>query len=270
MRFNSIIFVFALSSYFLPSAVNAQVAYVTNIGIGNKSMSVKIGNRESRALFTSLDASWSVVKNNWFTSISYEQSLKDGLQYYSEDIIQNGSKVGYSNGVIVHTRADISLTVGFRLFNNVSLFAGFREGQTDSYLSAIQKQTDVEGISSHGKIKSNGVFAGINFSHRFSGNSSISASIAMAKLNGSASLAEPYVDTSSFQNVASFPSTVEGGALGFSYVVSWSNPISEKSAINIKVKLHRYHFDDQQVYQGVDLSYDENFTTGLVEFTYRL
>lgn len=273
MRYLSIVAVILGGGLILASqSAMAQVSYITNIGIGNKSMTVKIGERESHALFTSLDASWSVVKNRWFASISYEQSIKDGLQYYSEDIVQNGAKVGYANGIIIHSRADLSLTAGFQLFSGISLFAGVREGQTDSYLSALQKQSSVEGISSHGKIKSNGVFAGVSLSHRFAGGSSVSASVAMAKLNGSASLAEPYVDTTSFQYSSSFPSTVEGDALGFSYVLGWSNPLGERSAINLKAKLHRYHFEDNQVslHGGVDLSYDENFTTGMIEFTYRI
>lgn len=272
MELYRIISVVVLLGFALSGRVTmAQSNYVANIGIGNKLMAVQIGSRESRAQFTSMDASWSVINGNWFASMNLEQSLKDGLQFYNEDILQNGSKIGYANGVIIHTRTDASLTVGYRLFASTSLFAGYREGQTESYLSAIRKDNSaVEGISSHGKIKSRGMFAGLSVSHRFAGSSSLSASVAVAKLTGSASLAEPYVDTTSFQSDPSFPSDVKGDAVGFSYVMTWSNPISDRASLNLKAKIHRYHFEDQKVYKGVDLSYNENFTTSLLELTYRL
>jgi len=247
--------------------------YVTNLGIGNKSMFVDIGERNFKVLFTSLDASWSVVKGDWFTSIGYEQSIKDGLQTYDQSVDFGGGNKVESKGIIVHERSDVSLTLGYRVSGAVSLFVGVRQGQTGSYLSATKiDSTTVQGISSYARIKSSGVFAGINLSYRFSDNSSLSGSVAMAKLTGSASLAEPYVDTSNYKDAApgTIPSTVDGDALGFSYVLAWSNPISEKAAINLKAKLHRYHFDDKRAAGGFDLSYDENFTSGLVEFTYRL
>jgi len=266
-------FVLLALGFMLLSAITVQAKplYLANIGIGNKSMAVNIGQRSLKSSFTSLDFSFSRVNNNWFTSLNYEQSLKDGMQSYDQQLLDsNGASIGYANGVAIHSRADISLTVGYRLIDAVSVFAGVRKGQTDSYLSAIKKESSVvDGISSHGQIISKGAFAGINVNHRFSGNSSISASIAMAKLQGSASRSEPYVDTTNI-DPNKFPPTVNGDALGFSYTLSWSNPISDKASINIKAILHRYHFEDYNVSNGIDLSYDENFSTALLELTYLL
>lgn len=251
---------------FAPSSYAAS-SYVGDVGVSNKHMDVKIRDRQFEASFVSLDLSSTVLRGNWFASIAVEQSIKDDIEVI--DVVNTTDGIE-DHGLLFLSRQDFSLTTGYRLLPKMTVFAGYRRGLTRTYLNAQRTQGSVRSdLVSRAEIKSDGVFAGVSFNHRFASGNSLGLSAAIAKLTGSATLSDPFADSANLATIANVPDVIEGQALGLSYTLSWSMPVSNQTAINLRYKLHRYTFDHKQPFQGLDFSYRENFDIFTIDMTHR-
>lgn len=210
-----------------------------NIGIGNKTMDVKIRDRTFDAQFTMLNMALSASFGAVYTSLGLERSIQD-------DVRTDGA------GLLFYSREDTSLTAGYNIGSSMTLFAGVIQSLTTTFYN---------NPNSQGDIKSFGAFAGGGFNHRLGSGSVLGLSIAVAKLSGEVTLNEPFVDRSIFPPAIDAPQNIDGSAVGLSYVASWTASITKSTSYNVLVKLHRYTFDDQVVFGGIDLSYNENVST---------
>jgi hypothetical protein len=215
--------------------------FVGQAAIGQKGMELVIREQEFSPSFTTLDLSITAVKNKFYTSLAHERSIKDDIETDP-------------TGLIFYSRLDTNLTFGYSLRENWNLFGGYRWGDTDMYYD-----DNVNQLSRSFGASSEGIFLGASYSHGFK-KGTLSTSIAIASLKGEVSLTEPLVDTTAF-TVITPPDVVEGDALGSSYSFVWTGEVSENTTYNLGLRIHRYTFDDKKVFAGLDLSYDENFTT---------
>lgn len=227
-----------------------QSAYAIDVvakaAVGNKSSELIIRDRKFTPDFVTLDLSLTGTHGRYFLTVNDEFSIKDAIETDP-------------NGLIFYSRQDINITFGYS-FDFATVFGGFRSGKTDAHYTA---NNGAFGTSS------DGFYLGANRSHYFEGRGSLSGSLAIASLNGEVSLSEPFVDTSAFVVGPTPPENIKGSAVGLSLGISWSGQVSEDTIYNIDLKINQFDFEDDVVFGGLDLSYEENFTTisiGLTHF----
>jgi len=220
--------------------------FVGKIAFGVKNMDFKIRTRSFTPTFNTLDFVVTALKGPFYISLDHELSIKD--------------PVGIDpNGLIFYSRTDTNLTFGYSVNDWLGVFAGFRKGETEA------KYTANNGAFGN---TSDGFYLGVSGSHYVEGRGNFSASFALANLSGEVALSEPFVDTSVFLVGATPPSSIKGSALGFSLGLSWTTDVSESTLFGADIKIHQYEFEDDVVFGGLDLTYEENFTTFYIGLTH--
>lgn len=219
------------------SAESGSLDYFVDLGMSSKQMNLSIRERDFEAEFLTLDLAFTVAYDKFFASFVYEPSVKD-------DVRSDG------NGLIFYSREDTTLTAGMNVWPGVSVFGGYRQGTTSSYYSVSNDESLVE---------SNGVFAGVSYNQSFKDKGSAVVSLAIAQLSGSVSLKEPFVDRGTIPGTP--PDQIDGDALGFSLGLRWVGQLSDVSTYNLGLKIHRYEFEDNTNFGGLDLSFKEDFTS---------
>lgn len=221
---------------------------VSGVSIGNKSMQLKIRDREFTPSFVSMDFFVTALLGKTYIAINYEQSIKDDIQSATAE-----TGVGTVRGLIYYSRSDASLTIGYPVFKHLDIFGGYRQGETSAYWSVT---SDSFGSSSQG------VFLGGSTSYAVSNKGAIGFSLAIASLQGDVSLREPFVNTQSILALnPNPPNDIKGSAIGYSLGLNWSGGISKDTSYVVAYKLHLYEFEDDDKFGGLDLSYEENFST---------
>lgn len=218
---------------------------VSGVSIGNKSMQLTIRDRDFTPSFVSLDFFVTVLLGKTYISLNHEQSIKDD--------IESAEDAAGVRGLIYYSRSDTNLTIGYPVFKHLNIFGGYRQGETSAYWSVT---SDSFGTSSQG------VFLGGSTSYEVGNKGAIGFSLAIASLQGKVSLVEPFVDTQSILALnPNPPSDIEGTAVGYSLGLNWSGGISKDTSYVVAYKLHLYEFEDADKFGGLDLSYEENFST---------
>lgn len=231
----------------MPVSYNTAYAidFIVKAAMGNKSSELIIRDRNFTPDFITLDLSLTATHDRYFLTINNEVSLKDAIETDP-------------NGLIFFSRQDTNITFGYS-FDIASVFAGWRTGETSAYFT---------GNSESFGTKSDGFYLGASKSYQFKDKGRLSGSLAIAQLNGEVSLTEPFVDTSAFVVGAPPPEVINGSALGFSVGIGWSGQVSEDTLYSIDYKLNQFDFEDDVVFGGLDLSYEENFSTFYIGLTH--
>ena len=222
-------------------ADEASLEFIGKIGSSVKNMELIIDDGTFNAQFTTLDISLTTAYNKLYLTLSHERSIQD-------DIISALDSNG-NPGLLFLSRQDNALTAGYNLWRNTSLFGGFRQGKTESHFNLSNQKLNV---------KSDGIFGGISYNHSVDNNNTIGLSIAAAQLSGEATLAEPFTVR---PNVPAVPENIDGDALGYSFSINWLSALSSTTNFNAGFKVQRYEFEDQVIFGGIDLSYEENYTS---------
>jgi hypothetical protein len=233
-------FVSILAGVQAVSAAEKQKLKVSGgLALSNKNMELIIRDRQFTPEFTSLALSLTGGIGNFYLTFNHDQSIKDDIE-------------ADSAGLIFYSRRDSSLALSYVLSRQWRLSAGYRAGETESFYTV---SNDEFGTSEEG------FFVGGNFSYSFGKKGTASTSLAIAQLDGEVSLREPFVDTSAFVVGSPPPQNIEGDALGYSFGLAWTDLITERTRYSVGLRIHRYDFEDTQVYGGLDLSYQLNFNS---------
>lgn len=232
----------------------SAIDIIAKAALGKQSYELIIRDRSFTPVFTTVDLSLTGVHDRYFLTLNYAFSIESEIETDP-------------NGLIFYSREDINLTFGYS-FDAFSVFAGYRNGATDANYGT--SETNYQGKRDFG-TKADGFYVGTSASYYFEGKGSLSGSIAIAALDGEVSLSEPFVDTSAFiPGVGPTPpENIKGSAVGFSLGIGWSGQISENTLYNIDLKINQFDFEDDVVFGGLDLSYEENLNTisiGLTHF----
>ena len=224
----------------------SAVDIITKAALGQKHYELIIRDRSFTPVFTTVDLSLTGVRERYILTLNYDFSIDSEIETDP-------------NGLIFYSREDINLTFGYSL-DQFNIFAGYRTGKTDA---------NYTGNNSAFGTTSDGFYIGASKSYYFEGKGSLSGSIAIAALDGEVSLSEPFVDTSAFVVGDPPPDKIKGSAVGLSLAIGWSGEVSENTLYNIDLKINQFDFEDDVVYGGLDLSYEENLNTisiGLTHF----
>ena len=224
-----------------------EIDVVVKTAITQKSLDLSIRDRSFSPTYNTLDIAITGAMGRYYLTLDHDFSIKDSIE-------------NDPNGLIFSSRSDTSLTLGYSILQWLSVFTGYRTGETKAFYSA---NNDSFGNTS------DGFYLGVNGNHYFEDKGSLSLSLAIASLQGEVALSEPFVDTSVFLVGNPPPAEINGSAIGYSFGLSWTGKYSADTNYNIGIKLQRYEFEDDVVFGGLDLSYDENFNTisiGLTHF----
>lgn len=246
MRYNtlairSVLFLLLVMGF---TQVTHAFDYVAKVALGKKSSELIIRDRSFTPDFVTLDLSLTGTHGRYFFTINNEFSIKDAVETDP-------------NGLIFYSREDLNITFGYSL-DIATVFAGFRKGDTDANYTA---NNGAFGTSS------DGFYVGVSKGYFFEDKGNLSGSIAIASLDGEVSLSEPFVDTTAF-TVSNPPATIQGSAVGVSLGIGWQGQVSPDTIYNIDYKLNQFDFEDDAVFGGLDLSYEENFSTFYIGLTH--
>ena len=249
MKYNKVLIGYMVMLLLMPGPDNTAHAIdiIAKAAIGNKSSELIIRDRSFTPDFITLDLSLTGTHGRYFLTLNNEVSIKDAIETDP-------------NGLIFFSRQDTNLTFGYG-FDIATVFVGWRTGETDAFYT---------GENNNFGTKSDGFYIGASKGHYFEGKGSLSGSFAIASLDGEVSLTEPFVDTSAFQPGVgpTPPDNIKGSAIGFSFGIGWSGQISDSTTYNIDYKLNQFDFEDDVVFGGLDLSYEENFSTFYIGLTH--
>lgn len=227
---------------------DAEINLVGQMSLGNKTMDLIISDRQFNPVFTTLNIGITALYQKFYLTLEHERSVQDAIQ-------------ATGLGLLFFHREDTSLTFGYNVWEGLSAFVGYREGSTRNYYSASPD-------TSFG-TESDGIYLGASYSYPVADHGTLGTSLAVAQLTGSVSLEEPFVDRNQFNPAFPPPNQVQGDAIGFSFGVSWTGEVSEATLYNVAFKIHRYEFEDDRIFGGIDLSFIEDFNTfsfGLTHF----
>lgn len=158
-------------------------------------------------------------RGRFFSSINLEQSWKDDIA-----LLNNES-------VLFMDRTDYALTVGYAVFARMSVFAGYKYGETTIY------GIDVVNTSYNDlAFIEEGPFIGISYSQPLADKSTFGASIAYADLDAET---ENRIDPTG-AIPGSGPASATGTADGLSVGIKWSYELSESTLLNIGYKINSY------------------------------
>lgn len=263
-----------LSALATAPIVNAENAFtnirvITGISLGYSDFSFpeKLDHNVS---FPSANIPLVVTTNQWQFSLNASSSLATAEIAEEEDIGEA-------------SRKDLDLTLGYRVTNNWSVFAGFKYGKTemtfvprdiDEEEEDEDEEDESELTSSTGPLKEsyaqNGPFAGVSYSWQFEKAGSLSLSVAYASLNATNNFSantdeeEEEDEDTEFDDLTG---RVKGDTKGFSYGLSWTMPLSNNLLFQTRFKINDYQQDiivDGERFTGID----ETFTTLHVGLAY--
>lgn len=221
--------------------------FVGKIALGKKNLELIIRDRSFTPAFNTLNLALTTLKGDFYITLDHEFSIKDPI-------------LTDPKGLIFFSRTDTNLSLGYSVNDWLAVFTGFRRGETEAHYTFNN--------GSFGNT-SDGFYFGASGNHFIEGKGNFGLSLALASLSGEVALSEPFVDTSVFLVGPPKPDTIEGSALGFSLGLSWSTTVSQDSLFSTEIKIHRYEFEDDVVFGGLDLTYEENISTfylGLTHF----
>lgn len=183
---------------------------------------------------TSLDLAMDFYTDRTFVTINYDVPIKDD---YS---IVNGGTIEIDS-----TRIDAGITLGYNVYRNLNLFAGYKIGETK------QKYVRTNGTSAGVIVYHDaGPFAGASYGYSLGAAGSVSGSIAYALFNGQIRRHDLLTDV--IQDTSGITS-------GLSYGVKWSRGLRNGTTFSIGYKLNAYDFADRDMGFGSNSDLRQNF-----------
>jgi hypothetical protein len=175
--------------------------------------------------FVTINPNLGLSYDSFYASLSYDTSISAESTSGTDPIFGAGTKTDYS-------RTDSTFTLGYRLNQWFSLFAGYTYGVSKANVSGAFLVSTVRDI----EFKEVGPFAGAAFSMTFGNIGTLGLSVGYAKLNGELSRVDHPSRSVDFQ--------VEGDTEGFSYGLAWSGPLTGSLGYRVGLKSTRYETQD--------------------------
>lgn len=134
-------------------------------------------------------------------------------------------------------RSDYSISFGGKVTEHLKIFAGYKDSETEFFLRNVDNYLNAD-------FDANGSFIGINYDWQI-GNGTFGINVAAAKLDGEQSYENNPTSTLS----PMVGEVVSGNTIGFTFGLSWYEPINEKFMYIISLDRYEYSFDVDSVYK---------------------
>jgi hypothetical protein len=206
------------SSLGMAHAAESNVTVVGGLDLGFKKLRLDTGSGAGvfNPSFVTVNPNIVLGYSSFYASLSYDKSVS------AEPEIAPAAVTDYS-------RTDSTFTLGYRLNQSLSLFAGYAEGANQFIITT----------SGGGLIvidyKEKGPFAGVAYTKTFGDKGSLGMSIGYAKLDGDLKFDVP-------PGVEVF--RAKGDTTGLSYGLTWSGPLTGSLSYRVGLKAIRYEMKD--------------------------
>jgi hypothetical protein len=241
MRRLQLTLVLIVSSLGMAHAAESNVAVVGGLDFGFKKLRLDTGSGGNvfNPSFVTINPSIVLGYRSFYASLSYDKSVSA-----DPDIGQGAG--GTVVSVTDYSRTDSTFTLGYRLNQSFSLFAGYTEG-ANKFVTAV-----VGGGFIVTDYTEKGPFAGVAYTKTFGDKGSLGMSIGYAKLDGDLK--------TDISTVGVFPN--KGDTTGLSYGLSWSGPLTGSLSYRVGLKATQYEMKDP-----IDLTERYiNFFFGIVNY----
>ena len=175
----------------------------------------------------------------FFANIELETTIEGDTQYAP------GGGTPSTTNIIESKRSDSGITLGYNLWRGLSVFGGYKLGETESNISPVDGGVLTLTFSQRGP------FAGMAYTQPIGTKGSVVVSAAYANLDGE-------VDINFVGTGTRF--TSGGSTSGLSYGIGWTGSLSENAYYRLSFKANNYTFKDKDLaFEGKNLSNDENY-----------
>lgn len=207
----------------------SDFAVVGGVSFGFKNVEFDVVDKKFNPQFVTVDVSFTAAYKRAYLTLDYDPSIKD---YVTLNDTPNASG-GIDNQMLLFSRLDYSVTLGYNVWRDLNLFAGYKYGETR--VSLFSDATKIvppkpEEFNQEISFREVGPFAGLSYAFRFE-KGSLSMSAAYARLDGK------FVFTNVVGKVIS-----KGDTDGLSIGLGWSGPLVGNLSYAIGYKGHRYKY----------------------------
>lgn len=232
-----------------------------------KNSELTVSGQQLEPQYTSVE--WAVVLayKNLYSRFSFDQSLK-GHTEVNNNTNADGE---IENSILTLEREDAAFTLGFSISDSMSVFAGYKSGETSGINGSVLRTFNPgspEGtivVNSDISFKEDGPFIGFSYTYFTQNTGSVNLSIAYADLDGEVTIASPELDTNDEIFIQTQKTT--GDNTGLSYSISWTDRFLETINYTIGLNIIRYTFEGPPLPNGDDFSFDNNFTNFSIAFS---
>ncbi|MES9945333.1 MAG: hypothetical protein ABW080_10285 [Candidatus Thiodiazotropha sp.] len=224
--------------------VDSRIDYVGGIAFGytNLEFDAKL---DSSPSFQSLVLSGGLLFDNYFVNLSYADSVGNTTISEEEDTGDAG-------------RSDLDLTLGYRINDQLNLFVGYKDSETD-----IDFKLRDDGSLRREFYRKDGWFAGATYNIPLKSAGTLSFNLGYVDLKTDDRFRADEEDddeddepeATEFDDLSGRHS---GDADGWSYGVNWLVPVNDRLYINTTFKINDY---DQEIrFEGETFSADQKLT----------
>jgi hypothetical protein len=206
-------------------ADESSVAVVGGVDFGFKNLDLEVGSQGGgggsfHPSYVTINPNIAVGYGSLYASLAYDKSI-------SAD--PGVGRDGTSASLLDFSRTDTTLTLGYRLNQSFSVFAGYAKG-----VNEFVETTTSGGLLKVKKINytEKGPFAGIAYTNTFGDKGALGLSLAYAKLDGELSIitfGPPQADQLS-----------TGDNTGLSYGITWSGTLTGSLGYRVGIKHTQY------------------------------
>ena len=227
---------------------DSDFAVVGGVSFGFKDVGFDITGKKFKPQFVTVDVSFTAAYKRAYLTLDYDPSIKD---YVTHDDAPNANG-GIDNQTLLFSRLDYSATLGYNVWRDLNLFAGYKFGETrvnlfsDATVFDTFPPTELERLNQEVSLRESGPFAGLSYAFRFE-KGSLSMSAAYAKLGGK------FVFTNIAGKVVS-----KGDTDGLSIGLGWSGPLAGNLSYAVGYKGHRYKYRQDSI---TDTNTPEDFSS---------
>jgi hypothetical protein len=153
------------------------------------------------------------------------------------------------------SRRDLDLTFGYQIHKNVSVFIGYKDGETD--FSTVNRNPDIAGGNEY--YRQSGPYAGVNLNWLIPDAGRIALSIGYADLDADNKFIADGdgADTGEAREFDDISGKSSGDSKGLSYNLTWTMPLKGNLLFRTRLRVNRYEQDiryQTQTFSGIEES----------------
>lgn len=227
-------------------------AVVGAIGMNSKTVTFtpnkkQQGEDEIEIALNTVEASLTGVYKNLYLSANYDTSFDEN------------SEVNSQNNIITRSRKDYSLTLGYNILDGLSLFGGYKYGESlaetligiTTITGPLPDTSKINYMEFESGVEEKGLFIGAGYSHNLPKNITVGLNLAYADMDGT------YTRLVQL-NYPPIVITQDGDISGLSYGITFSGPLSTGSQYRIGYKVNSYEYSGKSA-TGTEVNADEEF-----------
>lgn len=240
-----------------------EVAFVPTLSFAQKSLEFD-GVLDEKLDFPMINLGLSATYRRYYFSVNFEKSLQ--AQTLVQDVSIGDSNISQVAGGEVD-REEQTITVGFRVLDNLSVFGGLIDGQTDAEFTVRYEDPGISDQELNETYAEDGPFLGVSTGMQVGQWGRVGFSIAYALLSAENDVVRVEKGAGSTSGTV-IANTIEGDTTGLSYSISWSGSAGRfvsglKDLYYVAAfKINAYEFDPDEEGDKVDEKW-QSFSLGV-------